>query len=238
MKTPNQILPGRSAGITLLEVVVVIFVVVVFVGILMPPRNHATPRVGLTDSLSNAKQIGTALRMYADDHDGKFPFSRADGTPLGPGDSSNQALEQLMPAYSTSKKLFLRKTSAWCRNPAVDTQAADSALLKRGQNDWNYVVGLSAPSYFSDSRWPLIATATKSAVDLTYTNDMSAKGGVWGGTDAIIAYVDGSARRLSDGEMNLTDKTKTFPKRPDTGTSIFTATPEWLGPGTFILAPE
>ena len=67
---------------------------------------------------------------------------------------------------------------------------------------------------------------------------MTAKGGVWGGTAAIVGCVDGSARILSESDMNLTDKTKTYPKYPNSGASMFTATPEWLGTGSFILAPE
>jgi hypothetical protein len=137
-----------------------------------------------------------------------------------------------MPAPLSNKKVFFQKKSAWCRDPA---SAADPARLKRGQNDWSYVVGLSV---LSAPDWPLIATATASATDLTYTKVTSARGGVWDGTDAIVGCVDGSARHLAADKMNLKDKTKTFPKRPDFEASIFIATPEWLGTGRVILAPE
>jgi hypothetical protein len=173
--------------------------------------------------------------MYAADHEGRFPFARLDGKPLGPSDASNRALEQLMPKYSTTKKIFPNKPSAWCRNPAEDS-AADASLLKRGQNDWNYVVGLTEAS---DARWPLVATATISATDLTYSEDSDAKGGVWLGTDAVIVYVDGSARlERCDGSVNVAGKTQTFVKRPGTEANILTVTPEWLGPSAFVLAPE
>jgi len=235
MKTPNPILPGRSAGITLLEVVVIIFVVVVLAGIFPFVVSSANKKGRMHDSFLMARSLGTAFKMYAGDNDGRFPFARLDGTPLGPSDFSNRALENIMPMYSTTKKIFINKTSAWCRNPAVD-KSADSYVLKRGQNDWNCVVGLTEKN---PPHWPLFMTATISATDLTYTNDTDAKGGVWGGTHAVIVYVDGSARvEPCDGSVNVAGKTKTFPKRPDTGTSIFTATPAWLGPGTFILAPE
>ena len=107
--------------------------------------------------------------------------------------------------------------------------------MKRGQNDWLYVSGLKGDS---DTEWPLIATATASATNLTYTNTTTAKGGVWGGTDAIVGFVDGSVRQISDSKMDTTDKTRTFPKREDTGGNIFIATPGWLGTGAVILAPE
>ena len=140
-----------------------------------------------------------------------------------------------MSEYATGKEIFFNKKSAWCRKHPKDRTATDSTRLKQGQNDWNYVVGLSEKS---DPEWPLIATATASATDLTYTNDKIAKGGVWGGTDAVIGYLDGRVMVLSEGAMNFTDKTKTFPKRPDNGANMLIVTPDWLGTGSFILAPQ
>ena len=235
MKTPNPIHPTRN-GSTLMEVLFVGFVAVILMLLFnaLPIFSRTAPKGRMTDSVSNAKQIMTALKMYAGDNDGKYPFTRVDGTPLGPGDFSNRAFEHLMPKYSSTKKLFFNKTSAWCRNPAGD-RSGDSYLLKRGQNDWNYVVGLAEDS---DGRWPVIATATASATSLTYSNVKTAKGGVWEGNDAVVGYVDGSVRVEGGPGMDSTDKTKTFPKRPDNGANMFIATPEWLGPGSFILAPE
>ena len=235
MKTPNPIHHSRRAGLTLIELIVIIAVIVMLALFSLPTHTHGGKKGRQTDSLNNAKQITLALRMYADDNGGKFPSIRTDGTSLVPSDPSNRAFEHLIPKNSFSKKIFANKVSAWCRNPVIDTAATDSSTLKQGQNDWNYVAGLSINS---DPRWPLIATATASAANLTYSNVMTAKGGVWGGTASIIGFADGSARLLSDGDMNLTDKTKTFPKRPDNGASIFTATEDWLGIGRVILAPE
>lgn len=235
MKTPHRIHHTRRAGMTLLEVIVVIIVVAVLLGFIFPVFAKPAKKGRLTDSLSNAKQIGTALKMYAGDHEGRFPFARLDGKPLGPSDTSNRALENLMGKYSSSKKIFPNKGSAWCRNPAEDS-AADAYLLKRGQNDWNYVVGLEEGF---DARWPLAATATISATDLTYSDDKTAKGGVFFGMDAIIVTVDGSARTARcDGSVKVAGKTQTFVKRPETEANILTVTPEWLGPGAFVLAPE
>lgn len=236
MKThlPNH--HSRSAGLTLIELLVVIAVIVLLVGLSMPIFTTPTCVKGrITDSLSNGKQVALALIMYAEDHDGRFPSTRADGKPCEAGDFSNQAFEQLMPKYSSSKLIFRNKASAWCKSPPVDAELGDAIRLNRGQNDWNYVAGLTQES---KKDWPLIATATKSATDLTYTNSKKARGGVWEGRDAIVAYVDGSARPLSGKEMDCTDKTRTFPKRPDNGANIFIGTPDWLGTGRLILAPE
>jgi hypothetical protein len=244
MKTPNPIHRVRHAGLTRTGLFFAIVVVLVLVWVATPVFREASRKGRLTHSLSCGKQIGTAMKMYAADHEEKFPSTKLDGTPLGSADFSNRAFEQLMPKYSSTKKLFLNKPSAWCRNPAKDKTAADETLLKHGQNDWIYVAGHSEKS---DARWPLVATATASATDLTYSNVTSAKGGVWGGTDAIVTYIDGSAK-CEPCIADPTDKTKTFLERPDKpGANLFIATPveittilrpEWLGPARVILAPE
>ncbi len=237
MKTPLHISHPRRAGLTLIELFVILLCVVLLIALLQPNicLNSTMRRGRLTDSLSNAKQIALALRMYAGDHDGKFPFALSDGTKLAASDSSNRALEQVMPKYYISKKIFINKRSAWCANPAADTGPGDVNTLKRGQSDWLYVAGLKADA---NPAWPLIATATASATNLTYTNSYTAKGGLWGGTDAIVGFADGSARPFSGKEMDTTDKNRTFPKRPSNGASIFVPAPDWLSPDSVVLAPE
>ncbi|MCX6981754.1 MAG: hypothetical protein NTV08_13505, partial [Verrucomicrobia bacterium] len=81
-------------------------------------------------------------------------------------------------------------------------------------------------------------TATKSASDLTYTNDKSALGGVWDGTDAIVGFCDGSARPVSEKEMDLTSKSATFLKSPIDGANMLKGTKDWLGENVIVLAPE
>jgi type II secretory pathway pseudopilin PulG len=236
IKTYTPMVRSLRVGITLIETLVVIaisFVLIVF--ILTFFDEHSGCRSRMTSSVCNAKRICFALRLYAEDNKGKYPSLRADGTRLSSGDSSNRALEQLLGKYVPSKSLFQDKMSAWCSKSAEDKLPEDANILKRGQNDWNYVVGLTVES---DSRWPLVATATASATELTYTNVTTAKGGLWGGTDTVVGFPDCSVRQMSDREMNLQDKSKTFPKRADNGANIFIATPDWLGTERLILAPE
>src|SRR5205823_5662485 len=122
-----------------------------------------------------------------------------------------KAFENLMPKYTTSKKIYANKASKYCKTPTADTGATDANLIKKGQNDWLYLAGLSDTS---DARWPLIATAPKSSTDLTYTSTTTDLGGVWGGTDALVGFCDGSARPVSGKEMDLTDAKATFIKSP------------------------
>lgn len=235
MKTPLHVSHPRRAGVTLVEVIVIALISLVIMAFVLPMFRQKSSHSPTMDSLFDAKRINLALRMYADDHDGKFPFALADGSKLAAGIASNRALEQVFPKYTTSKKPFMNKCSAWCANPAADASSDDAFVLKRGQNDWLYVTGLKDDS---DAAWPLIATATASANNLTYTNLETAKGGVWHGEDVIVGYADGSARLINGTEMDTTDKTRTFPKRKDTGGNLFIATPGWLNPGSVVLVPE
>ena len=240
MKTPRLTKGARTEGFTLIELLVVISIIAILAGLAMPVFSSALKKGRITDSLSNCKQINIALRMYASDNDGIFPATTVStgatpGTALAAGSYSNVAFENLMPKYTTSKKIFATKTSAYCKSPLADTGTADANLIKQGQNDWLYIVGLTETS---DSRWPLIATATKSAADLTYDSVTTNRGGVWGGTDAIIGYCDGSVRPASGKEMDSTAANAAFVKSPADGKNILLATAEWIGTTAIILVPQ
>jgi len=240
MKIPSSIRSPQQRGFTLIELLVVISIIAILAGFAMPVFTSAQKKGRITDSLNNCKQVALALRMYAGDNDGQYPATTVPvgstpGTPLAQGSYSNDAFNNLMPKYTTSKKIFINKNSAYCKTATADT-AGDLNTIKVGQNDWLYMLGLSDTS---DARYPLIATATKSASDLTYTNVTSAKGGVWAGTDAVVAFCDGSAKPMSTKDMNLTTPTATFINSPDpAGGNIFTGTETWMGTTVYPLAPE
>ncbi len=73
MKTSNKN-NGVRAGLTILEVLVVLAIVVVLAGILMPPSTHNKSRARRISCVGNLKQLGTGLRLFANDADGKYPF--------------------------------------------------------------------------------------------------------------------------------------------------------------------
>jgi prepilin-type N-terminal cleavage/methylation domain-containing protein len=231
---------ARTQGFTLIELLVVISIIAILAGFALPVFTSAQKKGRITDSLSNCKQVGLALRMYSGDNDGNYPNTTAPvggavGTTLE-GSTSNKAFENLMPKYTTSKKIFANKASYYCKNPEADTGVADAILIKKGQNDWLYMLGFNDTS---DARWPLIATATKSADELTYTSVTTDPGGVWGGTDAVVGFCDGSARPVSGKEMETKELKATFIKSPIVATeNMLKGTDDWMGTTVKVLIPQ
>jgi prepilin-type N-terminal cleavage/methylation domain-containing protein/prepilin-type processing-associated H-X9-DG protein len=63
----------RPRGFTLIELLVVVAVLALLMAILLPSLSAARAAGKRTVSLSNLRQIGTALTLYCGDHKGSFP---------------------------------------------------------------------------------------------------------------------------------------------------------------------
>jgi len=66
---------GRK-GFTLIELLVVIAIIAILAAILFPVFSQAREKGKQATCQSNLKQIGLAIRMYAQDYDDGMPFSR------------------------------------------------------------------------------------------------------------------------------------------------------------------
>jgi len=67
---------NKMSGFTLIELLVVIAIIAILAAILFPVFSRAREQARKTACLSNMKQIGTALMMYAQDWDESLPFYR------------------------------------------------------------------------------------------------------------------------------------------------------------------
>jgi prepilin-type N-terminal cleavage/methylation domain-containing protein len=198
MKTPRT----SEKGFTLIELLVVIGIIALLASIAVPAFTGVQIRAAQTKALSNAKQIGLACKQYAIDNNGMYPSYTVDSaTSSSPqvANTSNDALDNLFPAYLTDISIFYQPKSAFTPialpNPSFTGQNAVQldSVLPANSNEWAYVTGLYDTS---NSTYPLIADGFASASDHTYSQTETAKGGVWKGLQAIVVFCDDSARNM------------------------------------------
>lgn len=171
---------------------------------------------GITQSISYCKQITISLRLYASDHDGKYPDSIAPNV-----HSSNDAFRLLFKeGILETEKIFGCPNSPYKPDCNIGAPPDFLEAVKSGENHWAMTKGLSdamdgsIPLVFenpSDASWP----------PKWNSSETKAKPGrVWTGGKIIIGFNDSSVEVLkldSDKGENIGLK----PNRD--GTPIFPA---------------
>ena len=239
------------AAFTLIELLVVIAIIATLASIALPVFTSVQVKGAQTKALSNAKQIGLALRLFAGDNNGTYPsyLVNADGTvtanPPVNVSSSNDAFCQLFPTYVKSEAIFWLSKSNWCSASPPDELTdptlvvPSSQTLKKGENEWSYVLGLNDSS---NPAVPLLADGFASGGETShkYSKDQTVPGGVWKGTNAIVIRADSSG---TVEKVNGSDLTIHGANGSSTGAQgdIFTtsnAESGWLGTANVVVNPK
>jgi prepilin-type N-terminal cleavage/methylation domain-containing protein len=71
----------RGRGFTLVELLVVIGIIALLIAILLPSLNKAREQSRRTACLSNLRQMGMLLQMYANDYKDQIPIGYSEGQP-------------------------------------------------------------------------------------------------------------------------------------------------------------
>jgi prepilin-type N-terminal cleavage/methylation domain-containing protein len=189
---PHAAVASREGGFTLIELLVVIAIIAILASIALPVFSTVQERGKQTKDMSNAKQIATACKVFAGDHDGKFPYQNGQVEPpvdIAAGGNANQAFASLVPNYIGQEKIFYLGGSAWSPTaPDEDTSTAPKRV-ETGTNNYAFMFGLNDtdnPSY------PLVFDAPQTAAT-TYNVSPGQKGGVWKGKKAVVIHTDISA---------------------------------------------
>lgn len=83
---------GRSAGFTLVELLVVVGIIAVLVAILLPALNRARESANVASCLANLQQIGRGSMMHANEHQGYWPYTGYYNTTVPPVECSPTTL--------------------------------------------------------------------------------------------------------------------------------------------------
>jgi prepilin-type N-terminal cleavage/methylation domain-containing protein/prepilin-type processing-associated H-X9-DG protein len=90
-------IPKVNKGFTLIELLVVIAIIGILAGILLPVLSRARESARRTQCMSNIKQIGMGLTMYANENNESFPSSTA---------NAMLSLNLLYPDYVSDPRTF------------------------------------------------------------------------------------------------------------------------------------
>ncbi len=92
---------------TLIELLVVIAIIAILAAMLLPALSKAKQKAWSSNCLSNLKQVGLGLRMFADDSEDRFPMSGESirWNYLDPNAATNGWMQQIFP-YVQSTNAF------------------------------------------------------------------------------------------------------------------------------------
>ena len=203
-----------SPGFTLVELLVVVAIIGILAGILVPVLGRARESAKRKSCVSNLKQLGLALNIYAEENNESFPTS-VSGT-------AKTSLSLLYTTYLKSKKTFSCPSSA-TDTAGLSVQDTYTDGVAVGDLSWNSSYGYD-PTHTSDDLGDTVVAA-----DIPAGNDAAPTGVSLNHTSGEgwnLLFVDGHVEWGTDTTSNSVDDAVThdadlFAKVAGYGTDTF-----------------
>jgi len=182
-----------NKGFTLIELLVVITIIAILAGAAVPTFNSVQEKANQSATIGNAKQIATALKIYAGDNNGSYP----DSDPSMPATSNAAFILLIQQDVLQDERIFTAKASQYQPDGNIGMPPTYPDALIARENHWAMTAGVTDSA---SAQAPLVfENATGATWPPTWNADAAGKaikGRTWRGGKIVVAFNDTSVTAL------------------------------------------
>jgi prepilin-type N-terminal cleavage/methylation domain-containing protein/prepilin-type processing-associated H-X9-DG protein len=179
---------------TLIELLVVIAIIAILAAILFPVFAQAREKARAISCLSNTKNLGTAVMMYAQDYDEVLPARQHPQAPNDPATGTYPQIYSILNPYIKNGNNWSRGGIWSCPSAANKNQSNhlgfNSTLFPDGNASWNNFMGGPYISLAAIDRPADIAGIVDKGMNAGTDNWMEFPSDQWAFTDASVCNYD------------------------------------------------